>query len=127
MEFVKDERKRMVAAANKILDFLEGEAIFSEDNPNQLQINKMLLEVSAHLANIGGLCDHRTQDQIARIQGVMMLGMQGSFGNIIIKGALPIIVGIQVDFTKRPFKAVKFELGASLKQLGAHFKAGANR
>ena len=122
IELVMKERSALVAvcrALNTLLDEGWDATLQGKDFPQRLEIDGLLLQVSKHLANIAGFCDGRTQDWTHNAVRLLALCMVSPSSYIDLKAVLPFIVGIQVDFTKRPFRVV----GLSLKGLGAELKA----
>lgn len=114
---VIEEREKLVEIAERLVPLLDNES-------NRLEVQKGVLELSGHLANIGGFCDQAMKEWINYVQRVLAT-MSGSppMTSALLKLALPLIVGVQVDFNKRPFKAI----GIDIEALKSRFKAYVQR
>jgi hypothetical protein len=106
-EALSDAAQKLIVLINELDSLSEVEA-----EPLKSAADKLVLEISGHLGNIGGFCDTWSRNRIRALQRALSLCLSASWGYIILKNALPPIVGIQVDFSKMPFRAVglKFEL-----------------
>jgi len=104
IELVKKEREALVRVSKELLTLLH------VDNPNEVKIEKKILELTGHLANIGGFCDKDTREKIHEIKNLLTFSIGHPAFYVELKLSLPHIVGIEVDFTKRPFKIIGFEL-----------------
>jgi hypothetical protein len=118
---IREERELLTKAAQDLIVILNGNDLLAHDSPERPTADKLILEISKHLGNIGGFCDSKTREAISLIQKTMgetTIEPDG-WGYIVLKKYLPTFVGVQVDFNKRPFRVVGF----SLEGLGAKAKA----
>lgn len=115
IKIVMAERSELVKICDELLPLLE------DLNRNELEIQKKLVRISAHLANISGFCDKDTRTWIDKLNRVLLSPaiVKPLPYSMALRSFLIFIVGIQVDFTKRPFRVMAF----NLKALGAEFKA----
>lgn len=119
---VMKERSALVDVSKELLALLD-KSLSSpsrvKSSHDEIEIQRLYLKVSEHLANIGGFCDRGTRNAIFAVQELLAIATLEPLANLFVKGLLPVIVGIQVDFTKKPFKVV----GINVKGLGAELKA----
>ena len=123
------EREQLTRVGMEILDLLKqyDAAHFVEmkdDGKNRdgrLAIDKKILELSKHLGNIGGFCDSNSKRAIhVFTTGILDVSMLSTGFYVQLKALLPTIVGIQVDYTKKPpFKV----MGVNVKALNTEVKA----
>jgi hypothetical protein len=123
---VMAERDQLARVGSELLELLAGVG-YSEDrnSPKRVAINKKILELSKHLANLAGFCDSngRRAIHIFTTQ-VLDTSMLKPLYYTYLRALLPTIVGIQVDFTKKPpFKLLQFDF----KAWGSQIKAIAQR
>ena len=122
MDIVVAEKNLLREASQTLLSLLD-KIDLTEDDANKPEANRLILEVSEHLSNIGGFCDSWTRQRIHVIQGLMSMSFADPLHYLTLKDMLPYVVGIQVDYSKRPFRAISL----SIEALGAKFKAKAKR
>lgn len=109
------EKDAMVQVGKELFDLCESEKI------DKLAFRKKALEFVKHLSNIGGFCDGRTQSKIwiiVRQLTALIIDPNDLFAKTNVKIWIPLAIGIQVDFTKRPFRALSLDLnvfGAGVK------------
>lgn len=115
IEIVMKEREEMVRVGQEIL-FILGRFPYDSPKPDVIAIQKKLLGFMAHLSNIGGFCDSNWRRAIFDIE--TMLGLSTLSLNFDLSSApnlvtfLSTAIMIQVDFTKRPFRLVGFDIKA---------------
>jgi hypothetical protein len=127
IKIVMSERGKLRKVSSELLDLISPytdkfKEIKYEDN---LKIKKKILELTEHLSNIAGFCDGHGKDVIKDII-LMTFGtsMMEPMFLLQLNAFLPSIIGIQVDFTKKPpFKLVGFDI----KALGTQIKGLAQR
>ena len=123
---VMDERKEMVKVGQQILMLL-GKYPYKPET-DKTEIQKKLLEFMAHLSNVGGFCDNGWRRAIFDIE--TMLGLSALSLNFDLSSApnlvtfLSTATMIQVDFTKRPFRLVGFDIKAFQTRFRAILKRG---
>lgn len=74
------------------------------ERTDTLEADRLVLKMSKHLGNIAGFCDGWSQNRIHAMQRQFAISLTDSLGYIALKALLPFIVGIKVDFNKRPFR-----------------------
>jgi hypothetical protein len=91
----------------------------------RLEIEKKILDLSKHLGNIAGFCDSSGRRAIYVITtGILDVSMISSEWYFQLRTLLPSIIGINVDYTKKPpFKLI----GIDVKALGSQIKGYAQR
>ncbi len=110
------EREALVKACQDYITLIDG------DTSDRIDVEKVVLRVSQHLGNIAGFCDRRTRlaiFQFQRLLAVAMIDPTGPYSTTFVKGCLPFVIGITVDYQKRPFKMV----GLSFEALNTKVKA----
>jgi hypothetical protein len=115
------ERERLATVGGELLDLIrtyKADRLVdrSEISEGRVAINKKILELSKHLGNIAGFCDSGGKRAI-HVFSTSVLGtsMLDPLYYSYLRALLPTIIGIQVDFTKKPpFKLV----GDGCKGLG---------
>ncbi len=123
IDVVRSEKDSMVKVAHEILALIEGYPR-SRKELDELEIRKKLMEFTNHLSIIGGFCDRGTKLAILNMQLVITQGVIApSLSAGRLRMIMAIAIGIQVDFTAHPFRAVGFDV----KALGARLKAFASR
>jgi hypothetical protein len=126
LRMVMHEREALTEAAQKLnplLDSFFDDAEQGKGIQNTTEADNLVLEISRRLGNIGGFCDGWTRERIHKMQKFLSWCLGDKAGYLLLKDALPFMVGVQVDFSKRPFRAV----GLSFEALGAKFKASLKR
>ena len=112
IELVMKERASLVKLGKELL------AEIDKEKPDTLAINGKLLEVAEHLANIGGFCNSFARRQIDVIKKILAFKQLNPSFYEDLKIALIYIVGIQVDFTKKPFKLISLDLKSFKATIG---------
>ena len=130
VRLVMEERRALTEAGKELLEILQKHhadrpLASLPDTKAELEVEKKILDISNHLANMAGFCDPNGKRAISviktRILDVAMVGPQWYFE---VKILLPSIIGIDVDYTKKPpFKVI----GLNVKALGAQLKGYAKR
>ena len=82
------------------------------------------LEFIKHITNLAGFCDDRSRAAIHALVAefsAMIIDPNRFelFTSIKVKALVPLAIGLQVDFNKKPFRLVNF----SVEALGAKVKA----
>jgi len=116
INFVMREREALEKACEAYITLL------GSRETNMDERRRLVLQISQHLGNIGGFCDKRTKRLISAFLlylGPALILPNDSYITVYLKGFLPSIVGIQVDFTKRPFKVI----GLSVEAMNTKFNA----
>ena len=112
---VMEERGKLVKVAQRLLPLLDRES-------SGFEVQSGVLELSEHLANIGGFCDQGTREWIEAAKRMMAAVIADptpfSTMSYFLKLALPLIVGVEVDFNRRPFRAVSIDLKALSSRVG---------
>ena len=124
ISLVMKEKETMVKVAQELLVLLDVPA--DSKNMDELTIGKKILEFISHLSIIGGFCDTNTRRAIFGVITALTasaIDPNPIFTPTGLKMVTAMAIGIQVDFTKRPFKAV----GVDVKALGARLKAYTKR
>ena len=120
IELVMREKDAMVTVGKEILEL-------SKEYPekiDELAFRKKALDFIKHLSNIGGFCNDRTKSAISAVVGdftAMMIDPNRLelFTQTKVTYLIPLAIGIQVDFTRRPFRVFNVDL----KAFGAQVKA----
>lgn len=127
IKIVMSERNKLRIAGSELIELITPLVYNDEKNAKTedlVLIQKKVLEVSEALANIAGFCDDHGKDLVnyfkINVLGINMLRYP-SYRILLI--SLPTIIGIDVDYTKMPFKV----MGLSAEALGAKIKAIAKR
>ncbi len=130
VKLVMAERERLASVGGELLDLIRAYKADrfvdrSEISEGRVAINKKILELSKHLGNIAGFCDSNGKRAIVLFTtGVLDTSMLDPGYYNYLRAFLPTIIGIQVDYTKKPpFKLV----GLDVKGWGAQIKAIARR
>jgi len=115
---VISEKKKMMKVAQEIV------SLVNNPQKDHVLIRQKILEFLCHLSNIGGFCDGNSQQQIHRIteylaSTIMQDEPVADLWYKLLCGVCVRAIGIQVDFTKKPFRV----MGLDIKALGAQFKA----
>jgi hypothetical protein len=121
IRIVMEEKNALTTVAQAlapILDKIDDSALAGE-HIDTTQADKLVLELSKHLGNIGGFCDKWTQNRIHAMEKLLSSCLSNPEAYLLLKDALSFMVGIQVDFNRRPFRAV----GLSVEAWGTKFKA----
>ena len=115
IRLVMKEREEMVKAGQEIL-VLIGRFPYKTPAPDRTAIQKKLLEFTSHLSNIGGFCGGnwtRFMFDLESYLGLAMVSLNFNMGSApFLTGFMNMAVGIQVDFTKRPFRLFGFDTKA---------------
>ena len=90
---------------------------------NEVGFRNKALEFIKHISNLAGFCNREAQYKISLVVGELTAMIVDPnrfelFTATKVKAIIPLALGIQVDFTKRPFRVVGFSveaLGAKLK------------
>ena len=130
---VMNEREALAQTAKELLSLLRAhDAVHFVDLPDtkagrdaRLEIDKKVLELSMHLANIAGFCDGNSRRAIhVFTTGILDVSMLRTWVYPQLKALLPTIIGMQVDYTKKP----PFQLlGLDIRVLEGRVKAKAER
>jgi hypothetical protein len=88
--------------------FIKDVKEMEENKPRE--INRLLIDISTHLSNIGGFCDERSRKSISAVVKFLSVVMITPMAYLQLKSLLPIISGLEVNFNKRPFKIIKFSI-----------------
>ena len=124
---VLQERDALTRAAQSLMPILkrfDDAALDGKSTEFDLtDADKYSIEISGRLGNISGFCDDWTKKRIHKMQEYLGHCLGDSSGYILLSNLLPFMVGIQVNFDKRPFRAV----GLSFEALGGKFKAAFER
>ncbi len=127
IRLVMQIRVRLSQRAKDLLSAIQ------EKHP-KIEINKKIIDFCAELGDISGFCDKNTNrwiDDVTRyMSGCIIIeeGVDFDLMSDLLMALLPRIVGMQIDFTKGPpFKAIGFNIEASLKDLKAKIGAHLNR
>jgi hypothetical protein len=134
IKMVMAEREGLANAGKELLDLMKkhnaGRVLVELPNTEagrtaRLEIEKKILDLSKHLGNIAGFCDSNGRRAIYVLTtGVLDVSMISSDWYFELRTLLPSIVGINVDYTKKPpFKLI----GIDVKALGSQIKAFAQR
>ncbi len=123
VQLILKEKQALTESAQRLIELLDSRS------SDMLSIKKETLNISNHISAIAGFCDNRTQQQAARINTLLGMFMvpdtksqqKSLFIDAMMKPILPILVGIQVDFTKEKFRS--FSIEVALKELSAKVKA----
>src|SRR2546422_797254 len=127
VQIVMKEREEMVRVGQEILSML-GKYPYDSPKPDVVGIQKKLLEFMSHLSNVGGFCNNSWRRAIFEIE--TMLGLSALSLNFDLSSApnlmtfLSTAIMIQVDFTKRPFRLVGFDIKAFQTRFRATLKRG---
>src|SRR2546426_591460 len=94
---------------------------------DELAFGKKALEFIKHLSMLGGFCNDRAQSAISAIVNeftALMIdpNMLENFTDTKVRMLIPMAIGIQVDFTKRPFRVFSMDLKAFHAQVKAIVK-----
>ncbi|MCL4519185.1 MAG: hypothetical protein M1587_08325 [Thaumarchaeota archaeon] len=130
---VMTERERITQVGKELLELLtqyepaffqweEDQKVYAKD---RLPIEKKILELSQHLSNIAGFCDSGAKRAIHIFTtGILDASMLTSLSYTQLKAVLPTIIGMQVDYARKPpFRLI----GSDVKALGARIGAVAQR
>lgn len=106
------EREKLTEIAKRLLPLLNLQA--AHRNTTQ----ELMLELSQRLGNIAGFCDDRIRERVHEMQRLITLTLANQLFVFQLRVMLPFMVGLQIDFSERPFRAV----GLSLEGWGTNFK-----
>lgn len=133
IRLVMEERKHLAIVGKELLQLLAEHKVGlssnfdkNEDGRNiKLQLDKKVLDLAQHLGNLAGFCDSRSRKVIQSFTTrVLGMSMFKGYSYIYLRALLPTIVGIQVDYTRKPpFKLIGFDV----KALGSQIMAIAQR
>ncbi len=111
VQLVLKEKDAMVAV---------GKELFALSKPYPEKIDEAAfrskaLELINHLTNIAGFCDKDAKHALhgaVRQFAAMMLDPNRLelFTDTNVKALIPLIIGVQVDFTKKPFRVAEFSI-----------------
>lgn len=114
VKMVISEREKLKDAVNELQKIIDEDKVFavrgkgfSIEETNK--VHALVLDMPSHLANIAGFCDDWSK---RKVDAANKLFAESFFEPIFLselKTALPLIVAIQVDFNKRPFRVLKFD------------------
>jgi hypothetical protein len=127
IKIVKDERTALRKTGSRLLGLLKEyneEKDEGKRNVKQLEINATILEFSEHLGNIAGFCDKEGKKGIHEII-LTVLGPSMIYTDYYLDLPiwLPHLIGMDVDFTKKPpFKLIGFEVKALETKIRALLK-----
>jgi hypothetical protein len=128
IRLVMEERERMTTVGKELLQLLsehKAQTFSNLDRNVKLQIDEKVLGLAKHLGNIAGFCDSGGRRVIQTFNTrIFGLSMFKGYSYIYLRALLPTIVGIQVDYTKKPpFKLI----GIDIKTLGSQIKGFVER
>lgn len=109
---VMEIREKLSEVAQNLLPLV------NQKNPNKLEVEKLFIQLSEHLGNVAEFCDETSKEWIENILR-LTFPLAENWSKLsqkpytMLKWLLPQIVGIQVDFNKRPFKVITFKLDNS--------------
>ncbi len=125
IHLIMKERESMVRVGQEILALL-GNYPYKTPKPDRIEVQKKLMEFTSHLTNISGFCDSHWRRAIFNLSYHLDMSMVGltlhASDAPFLVGILNMAVGIQVDFTKRPFRLVGFDVRALNARLKAFVK-----
>lgn len=118
---VIEERRKLTSKCQELSETLS-DIDFSETfhrntskgefkGPKRNMVNNLLIEISALLSNIGGFCDRESRNQLSAATRLLAAAMIEPLMYTDLKASLPVLTGFVVDFNKRPFKVVGFQIG----------------
>jgi hypothetical protein len=117
------EKKEMVKVGQNLLPLLD-KASKSEEVSGSVwgQIDSDILELCGHLGIIKGFCDRPTQEMISRL--VWLLNYFDTYLRMseALKTLLPFVMGLEVDFNKRPFRVVGIDIEALRGKFSAYLE-----
>jgi len=120
ISLVMQEKEAMMKVGQQLLELSKLEKV------DELAFNKKALEFVKHLSNIGGFCDGNSKRVIHLVVtqlSAVIMDSSGLFAKTYVKFLVPFAIGIQVDYTKRPFRT----FGMDVKAFGAQLKGIAKR
>jgi len=117
IQIIREEREKMSKVGQRILTLLDAPKI------DTTEVGRCVVELSAHLGNIGGFCDKDSQESIDEMRCWLGLFTNGDVYYALLTQRLPSIIGIQVDWKKKPFKLIGIEFGGSFNRFSAWVKA----
>ena len=121
IEQVRQEREALVVATSKLSDLLgddKEKLVYGAKDPEAK--NRLLIEIGGHLGQISGFCDKKGRNTVKVLtDSVLSSAMTNDLVLVLLVDMLPKIAGIQVDFTRRPFRL----LGIDITVFVARFKA----
>ena len=119
------EKNLMVAIGQELLELAK--PYDYQTKIDELAFGKKGLEFIEHLSNLAGFCDKNAQQAIAiavRYLSTLIIDPNQLFSKTHLKAILPLVIGIQVDFNRKPpFRAFGFDA----KALGAQLTAKVER
>ena len=107
------EKNSLMVKCQLLSDLIPSEFIkdMKEIEEDKLKVvNRLLIGISTNLSNIGGFCDKRTREKISSVQSFLSGVIDTPMAYTLLKSLLPKIVGLEVDFNKRPFKIINFSI-----------------
>jgi hypothetical protein len=121
IRIVMEEKGALTTVAQALAPILDKiyDSALAGEHIDTTQADKLVLELSKHLGNIGGFCDKWTQNRIHTMEELLSFCLSNPEAYLLLKDALSFMAGIQVDFDRRPFRAV----GLSVEAWGTKFKA----
>ena len=119
IQLVTQEKDAMVTVAKELFALVK-------DYPEQIDeaaFRNKALEFIKHITNLAGFCDKEAQYKISlviRELTAMIIDPNAlvNFTSTKVRAIIPLAIGIQVDFTNRPFRVIGFTvegLGAKVK------------
>ena len=125
IKMAMSERDELRKVGSEIIELISPYLHTRVDDPQvRVKIEQKILEFSQHLNNLAGFCDDNMK-QLANDVTFMLLNrsMIRSEPFLFLHTFLPTLIGLQVDFTKKPpFKTMKFELSALKAKITAMLK-----
>ena len=82
----------------------------SENSLNWQLIDSLMIEISHRLSNIAGFCDRRSRERVHEMKALLTRATAVRAMLMHVKALLPMVAGVEVNFTKRPFKLLKFNI-----------------
>lgn len=124
IQLVMKEKEAMVRAGKELLELAKS----YPEKIDELAFGNKALEFIQHLSNMGGFCDNKTKAAIfAVVRDFTAMVIQPNrleiFTATKVRLLVPMAIGIQVDFTKRPFRV----FGLDLKAFGGQVRATVKR
>lgn len=81
-------------------------------------IQNFMIRIAGILSNIGGFCDNKSVERIESLLkyfGAVMIDTDIDSISDSVRLLLPFIAGFKVNFNKRPFEVINFNIGQLLE------------
>ena len=123
INLVSKEKEAMVTVGIELLELSRHYL----EKIDELVFSRKALEFIKHLSMLGGFCDDRTRSFISEVVGeftALMIdpNLLENFTDTKVRMLIPMAIGIQVDFTKRPFRVFGLDVKAFHAQVKAKVK-----